>query len=269
MRIHFKPLLILFIPSIAVSLYKIMDKIMLKSLSDAVQVGYYENSEKIITIPQGIIAAVGTVMLPKMSNLVIKNDKNSMQKYLDFSIQGVMFIAIALMFGLAGIANEFAPVYFGNEFTSCGIIISGLAITIPFISFANIIRTQFLIPNSKDNVYVISVIIGAILNLSINRLLIPYFQAMGAVIGTIAAEVSVCFIQCIAVRNELPFKKYFRNILPFPLLGIIMYIAVRVIGKNMGGNFVTVIIEITTGAFIYLGLGIILFYTRNKKQVNN
>ena len=41
-------MLVFFIPSVAVSLYKVMDKIMLGAMTDTAQVGYYENSEKII-----------------------------------------------------------------------------------------------------------------------------------------------------------------------------------------------------------------------------
>ncbi len=57
---HIKPILVLFIPVIAVSMYKTMDKIMLGSISGTIQVGFYANSEKIISIPLSIITAVGT-----------------------------------------------------------------------------------------------------------------------------------------------------------------------------------------------------------------
>lgn len=62
---HIKSNLVLFIPVIAVSLYKMMDKIMLGYLVNVTEVGYYENAEKIMNIPQTFIAALGTVMLPQ------------------------------------------------------------------------------------------------------------------------------------------------------------------------------------------------------------
>ena len=45
---HIKPNLVLFIPVIAVSLYKIMDKIMLGSLINVTEVGFYDISYKLI-----------------------------------------------------------------------------------------------------------------------------------------------------------------------------------------------------------------------------
>ena len=66
---------ILFIPVLAYSIYKVMDKIMLGNMSSYDQVGFYNNAEKIINIPMGIITALGTVMLPRMSNIVANGDK--------------------------------------------------------------------------------------------------------------------------------------------------------------------------------------------------
>ena len=48
---HLKPCAILFLPVIAVSLYHIMDKIMLGSMSTMRESGFYENTEKIVNIP--------------------------------------------------------------------------------------------------------------------------------------------------------------------------------------------------------------------------
>lgn len=59
-----KPTLVLFIPVLAISVYQIMDKIMIGYMSNVVQVGYYENSERIIKIPIAVIISLGTVMLP-------------------------------------------------------------------------------------------------------------------------------------------------------------------------------------------------------------
>ena len=48
---HIKEVIILFIPVVAYSIYKLMDKIMLGNMTTYMQVGYYENAGKIINIP--------------------------------------------------------------------------------------------------------------------------------------------------------------------------------------------------------------------------
>ena len=111
---HLRAELILFIPVIAVSLYKMMDKIMIKQLATYTQLGYYENAEKILNIPTGIITALGTVMLPRMSNLAAKAQTEESKKYIYNSMLFAMFLASGMMFGIAGISEDFVPLFLGQ-----------------------------------------------------------------------------------------------------------------------------------------------------------
>ena len=79
--IHLKPMLILFLPIIAMSIYRYIDKIMIPIFSNIDEVCLYENSEKIIIIPLSIITSIGAVLLPKMSNLVSIGANDIQKKY--------------------------------------------------------------------------------------------------------------------------------------------------------------------------------------------
>ena len=259
MKPHIKPLFILFIPAVAISLYKYMDKIMVGAISTKAQLGCYENAEKVINIPMTIIASFGTVMMPKMSNLAAGQNKKEGQKYIIISMEFVMCLAFALAFGMAGVGTIFAPVFWGDKFELSGILIMGLAITIPFISFANVIRTQYLIPNALDKEYLASVVAGAIVNVIINALLIKEYGAMGAVIGTIAAEVVVCVWQCCVVRNQLPMEVLLKKSLPFLPTGVLMFTIVYAIGNLMGISIKTLFLQIFIGGVVYLVFCIFYF----------
>ena len=154
---HIKPNLVLFIPIIAVSLYKIMDKIMLGAMSSVSEVGFYENAEKIINIPLALITALGTVMLPRISNLTSKGDDKKIKEYINKSERFVMFMSFSMCCGLIAVGYNFAPLFFGKSFQKSGILIMLLSITLPFLSFANVLRTQYLIPNEQDKIYIKSV----------------------------------------------------------------------------------------------------------------
>lgn len=265
MVIHLKPMLILFIPSIAISLYKYMDKIMIGAISSKTQLGFYENAEKVISIPVTVITSFGTVMLPKMSNMMAKNNKSEAMKYTKVSMLYVMWIAYALTFGLAGVATVFAPVFWGKEFVMSGYFIMGLAITIPFMAFANIIRTQYLIPTEKDKEYMTSVICGAVANLIINSLLIPSMGAAGATIGTIIAESTVCIVQCIAVRKEMPLWDYFKQTLFFIILGFVMFVIVFIFGGFFEESVLTLIAQIFIGGIIYCVISALYLYAKKEE----
>lgn len=262
---HIKPLITLFIPSVAVSLYKVMDKIMLGSISDVMQVGFYENSEKIINLTLGLVTALGTVMMPRMSNLAAKGAKEESKRYISLSMRFILIASLAMAFGLSGVARVFAPVFFGQEFAGCDILIVGLSISMPFVAFANVLRTQYLIPNKKDRVFQGSVIVGAIVNLVVNYLLIPSMQAKGAVIGTIVAEAAVCVIQAVACLKMLPIKKYVLEAIPALVSGLLMAVVVNWMGWLLGVSIVTLIIQVVIGVIVFLMLmGVYMYFTKDE-----
>ena len=264
MRVHIAPLIALFIPVIALSIHSYMDKIMIGMLSDKAELGYYENAEKVRAMAVSIINAFGVVMLPKMSNLFSNNKQNDAFVYLEKSVELIMCLAIAISFGLAAISKTFAIAFWGRDFSDSGIIILGFSITIPFTALANILRTQYLIPKSKDKEYTCSILIGALVNLICNYLLIPSYGAMGATIGTILSEFSVCIIQIMMVRKEVPVKKYIINILPFIPIGFIMYICLKRINNRISSNWTSIVVQVLLGGIIYSILaGFLLEYKKN------
>ncbi|MCI9286561.1 MAG: flippase [Clostridia bacterium] len=263
---HIKQCFILFVPIIAVSLYKIMDKIMLGNMTDMSQVGFYENAEKIINIPMGVITALATVMLPKISNLVANGEKEKIERYTRKAMEFEFISSAALTFGLIAVASIFVPIFLGNEFTYSAILVKNLSVTIIFISLASVIRTQYLIPNEKDKIYMFSVIVGAVLNLSINLILIPKFKAVGATIGTIIAEFSVFAYQTYAVRKELDIKKYLKNGIKYIVLAIIMCIIVSSININIE-PIVLLVIKVLLGVVIYMS-GLIIIKAVEYKEMN-
>lgn len=190
---NIKPVLMLFIPAIAYSIYKLLDKVMLGAMSSMSQVGLFDNAEKIINIPSSLITAFGTVMMPRITVLLGTGDEHRISYLNKISVRYFTLLVVGAAFGLAGICNVLAPVYFGSEFVGSAPIIAGLGFSLIFVTWANVIRTQYLIPNKLDKPYVISSVIGALANLAVNIILIPKFAGIGAMIGTIIAEFTVFF----------------------------------------------------------------------------
>ena len=249
---NIKPVLMLFIPAIAYSIYKLLDKVMLGAMSSMSQVGLFDNAEKIINIPSSLITAFGTVMMPRITVLLGTGDEHRISYLNKISVRYFTLLVVGAAFGLAGICNVLAPVYFGSEFVGSAPIIAGLGFSLIFVTWANVIRTQYLIPNKLDKPYVISSVIGALANLAVNIILIPKFAGIGAMIGTIIAEFTVFFVQLILVRRSFPMSPYLQPVLFLFPIGMIMFAVVYWIGAYMGNTIITLIIQILVGGFLYL-----------------
>lgn len=251
-RPHIRPNLKLFISVVAISIFNIMDKILLGQMSNMIEVGLFENTEKLMRIPFGLITALGTVMLPKMSNMVLSESKEGYNKLIEKSIVFTTLASCAMAFGLAGVGKVFAPLFFGKQFIRCGTLIMWISPTILALSWANVIRMQYLIPNEMDKEFTVSTLIGAGVNLGINVLLIPLMGATGAIIGTLCAEFSLAIYQTYIVRRYLPIRIYIQEVWAFLLFGTLMFATVYWMGQNMEVSISSLMVQIGAGATVYL-----------------
>lgn len=256
---HIKPLIILFIPVLAVSVYKIMDKVMLGQMYSRRSLGYYENSEKIVSVFVTAISAFGTVMMPRMNNLFSKGVSKTGNQYLHQSMKWILIVTYAIAFGVMGISPNFVVLFWGADFIECAPVLSILVCSLPFVAFASVIRMQYLIPKHMDREYIFSVSGGAVLNFVINYLLIPKLGGVGAAVGTLFAEGFVCLFQAWCIRKDIGTFVYITKSTPFIILGVSMFFAVRNIGDALNlGVFLELFIQIATGSAVYLLFGCLI-----------
>lgn len=264
--VHIKPLFILFLPSIAVMLYKYMDKIMLMNMADSSAVGFYDSGEKIITLCLGLINALGVVMLPRISSLKQLGNNEKVEEYFNKSIMLIGFISVGCCFGAFSVAKDFVPFFFGPGYEPSIVVMQGLALTMPFSAFANVAKTQYMLPNSKDNLFANTLICGALINFVINFLLIPKLNVMGATVGTICTEVFVCVVQLIASNKEMHTFNKILKILGFVAAGLAMSFVLGFL--NIVDNIVLrVAIKVCVGAVLYISMSLIYFMFIDKKII--
>lgn len=248
---HIVPNLVLFVPVVAVSLYTVLDKVMLGHMSTLEQTGFFENSLKVSQMPFTLVTALGTVMLPRMSNLIASGREGEGRRYLGVSMWLALGLSLAFSFGIAGVAPVLAPVYFGPGYQACVPVLCVLVLNMPFMAWANVLRTQYLIPKGMDRAYVLSVVVGAAVNVAANVALIPRLGALGAAWGTTLAEVAVCVVQVVEVRGMLPQRRWLGENLPFVAVGAAMFVAVRWLGSLMGLRVATLAAQVLVGGMLF------------------
>lgn len=267
---HLKPNLMLFIPVIATSLYTLLDKVMLGSMAGMEQTGFYDYAEKISKMPMAIITALGAVVLPKMTEVIAAGRMQEARSLVRETMWFMQACAMALAFGITAVAPEFVPVFFGPGYAECIPLMGVLSIVIPLICATNVIGVQYLVPSHRDRGFTASVLAGAAINVLINIFAIPAAGAMGAACATVAAEVTVLFVQAWLVRGELPLYKELRDAVPFLVIGFSMLMLIRMLSSVFGASSipeaVTLIAEIIIGAIYYVLVAFIFCRRTNNPQ---
>ncbi len=263
---HFKSDLKLFIPVLSLSVFGVLDKIMIGALVSVEETGYYECADKIVLICSAIFSAFSSVLMPRVSNLLAIGNREKALKYFYISLEIIMCIAIALSSGFIAVAKEFIPLFYGKGYEKSIILLIGLSIGIPFTGWAYVYRVLYLIPAEKDSIYVNSTIFGAILNTIFNFILITAVGTIGAVIATVLSQAIIAFYQSYKVRMDIKPIKIFKSIALFLLLGIIMIVTIRFVASKLKPTWMTLIIEIGLGVFIY-GVGAFLILLLGKNDI--
>lgn len=249
---HIKPTIALFIPQIAIQIYAVLDKIMLGSiLHNMDEVGYYEQSQKIIKILLTVITSIGTVMLPRIAKTFTDNNHYQIKKYIYKAFHYVYMLAIPLTLGIIATARNFVPLFFGSGYEEVTLVMSFMSVIIIFIGLSNVIGIQYLLPTKQQKGYTVSVTAGAFINLVLNFALIYNFKAIGATIATVIAEFSVTAIQFYFIRKDFNLNKILKISSKYIVAGIIMFSLCLLIGIIVTDATASLIAQVMLGSITY------------------
>ena len=248
---HIKPLLVLSIAVIAVSLYTVFDKTLLGIMTTKENVAYYEYSNKIINIPKMFIAVIGTVLFPRACKLAYEGDYVGLKRYMNYSVIATAMIGFASFWGLMATANAIAILYYGKDFAVCGSVIKALSPNILIIELGGILRAQYLIPKQMDKEYTICICLNAVINLVLSIALIPVLGIYGAIIGTTAAELFGLIYQMRLSKEIILWKDLAKECFPFCIIGLTMFAVLKALNNCMTMTIWNLLIQVIVGAIVF------------------
>ena len=216
---------------------------MLKFMATDIDVGYYGAATKIKTILVSVITSLGPVLLPRVSYYIKQNMVDEFYRITEKALNFVFILAMPLSFYFMVFAKYGVLFLSGNEYEGAILPMQIIMPTLLLIGITNILGIQILVPLGKEKYVLYSEIAGAIVDIILNALLIPFMQASGAAIGTLIAETVVFIVQFIVLKGSITtaFKKikYWKIMLSI-LIGLLA--SLWCIYLNLG-NFITLIIS--------------------------
>ena len=254
---------------IAIQIYFVLNKTMIGIFSTKSEVGIYDYADKLLKISLSFITALGTVMLPKIAYIYGSGRLEEVKEYISKSLNFSTFIAIPIMFGLAGISIEFIPWFLSKEFEGSIYVLLILSPCIFFMAWSGVFGTQYLLPLGKMRVYSGSVYAGAVVNLVLNLFLIKPYGAIGASISTLFAELFVMSTQLFFIRHQLELNKILIKTVDYLVAGCIMFFVIRMIGNFLGSTIITTLVQIITGGTTYLLVMLVIEYLKKDGLILN
>lgn len=251
---HFKGSVFLFLPQIASILYLQMDKAMLEWLTGATaQVSFYDQAEKITTIPLAIITALSTVMMPRIANDFKKGNQDQIQRHLGKAAQYSLFLACPLAVGISSIATKLIPWYLGADYIPTAyamIIISPIVISNTLLGITG---KQYFTATNKIGILTFSNSVAAAVNLFANWILIPRYGYAGAAIATLLASYTNVMIQLLFMNRSIRIwpilKTSYKYLLSAAVMGMLIVAGTK--SFNLSAKPLTTLFQVSMGAAAY------------------
>lgn len=264
---HIKTVISLFVPTIAIQIYTVLDKTMIGVITkDSFENGYYEQALKIAKLVLTIVTSLGTVMIPRIGYHYSRGDDDMVKKYMYRAYKFVWLCGVPLTFGLIAVSSNFVPWFFGNGYDKVVPLLGILSFLILAIGINNVTGIQYLIPTKRQNTFSATVIAGSIINFVLNFFLIHMFKSMGAAVASVVAETTIAVLQIYIVRDELSPVEIVKCGKHYFIAGGIMLVVLLLIRDSFSASIVNTMVLVIIGVFVY---GMILILMQDEFLLSN
>ena len=214
-------------------------------------VGFYTAGNKISHIVLSVVASLGVVLLPRCSNLVENGRMDEFAAVTRKSYSLVQALSLPSTLGLILLASPIVIIFGGSEFADASAVLAWTAPIIIFIGLSNVFGIQILYPLGKENLVIWSTVGGAVINLLLNLLLIPYWSYTGAAISTFIAELTVLLIQILWGYRYIPFSLFEKANANYLIASLVMVVFVFPLTLFLNNVWLILILSTLVGGSIY------------------
>lgn len=256
---HFRETIIYFIPTLASSVYTVLDKTLLGLITkDSYQNGYYEQATRIINMIKAFVfTSVNAVVGVRNSYLFSLKKYDEIREKIINSMDFIIFVGMGSVFGLIGVASGFVPIFFGKGYEPVIMLLRIMAPIIIIIGISNCLGSLYFTPSGQRKRSAQIIVAGAVANLILNLLLIPRWGSVGATIASLIAESIISILYITMSDGYMSFKVLWVITRKRLIAGFVMCLTIMKVGQILKCNgTVVLILQIILGIGIY---GILLW----------
>lgn len=249
---HLKPAAKIFLMFAFVSIYIYLNNVILGFLQGDRAVGLYTSGMRISHLINMVVTSLGTVMLPRCSNLIETGRENEFNSLTAKSYHFVLSVALPLSAALICFAHPMTLLLCGSHFTDAIAVVMITAPTVLIVSISDVVGMQVLLPKNKETIIVCSTAVAAMVNVALNFLLIPYLAEIGAAIGTLAAELSILVVEIVWGRKYISFGFFGKSVTNIVAGTAVMILSITPV-LFLDNIFLELALGIIIGTLFYMG----------------
>ena len=251
---HLKPILVIFATGIATQIYVNSDITILGILKNDYLVGIYSVSSKIYAIVKSLVQSIVIVAVPRLSMLLGKRETKEFSFLLSRVTNSLAMFTFPVTIGLYMLAPQVIEIISGKGYlrgvSSLRLLCPALLVSV----FSWILAYCVLLPAKRENKFFISAVVSAVLNISLNFVLIPLMGENGAALTTTIAEIVMLVMiifYCKDVLSGVYNYRFWADMISY-IFGSIGIIGACLISTALSQSvFVQVLISLVFAVLVY------------------
>ena len=250
---HFRETLIYFIPSIATSVYTVLDRTLIGVITkNKAENGFYHYTMQIVNMMKALtFSSLNMVLGSRIAYLFAEEKYDEIKVRIRDSINYILFMGIGICLGLSGVAKRFVPVFLGPGYDRVIIMLMLMSPIVVIIGVSNCLGSQYYTPSGNRKLSAKFIIIGALVNLVLNLILIPRYWGYGAIAASLIAEMVITVLYLKFCKGYLTVDTIVREGSRKLAAGIAMFAVIRIIDRFIASDIIALLIEVAVGFSVY------------------
>ena len=267
---HIKPTLLIFLPTLAMTVYSVFDKTMIGLLAENpdYENGCYEQAYKLNSVALLPITFISSVMISRNAHDYEMGDVDTVKRHLYLATNYVWMLGLPLIVGFAVLSENVCSWFLGEGYYEVPLLLKIMSVRFVVSGLGVVFGDQLFIAIKREKFPTIATTIAAVANVLLNYFLIPIYGATGAAIATAACEFLVTFILAILVvkGKYLSILRVLSNSWKYLIAAGVMFVPIFFIDRYLDYSVFSFLLCVVVAVITY---AIVLIALQDKFFINN
>lgn len=262
---HVVPSLLIFLPTLAVTVYSVFDKTMIGWFAENpdYENGCYEQAYKINSVALLLVTIISSVMVSRNAHDFGSGDKERVRQHIYSASSYVWMVGTPLIVGFCVLSGNLCSWFLGDGYAEVPLLLNIMSVRFLLSGFGEVFGNQLFIAIKKEKYPTIAAVIAAVINVVMNFFLIRKMGAVGAAIATAVCECTVTLVLLfIAVKGKyLSLGRILALSWKYIVAAGVMFVPIFFMQKSLGNAIWSFAVTTLVGIVVY---ALCLFLLRDK-----
>lgn len=159
---------------------------------------------------------------------------------------------------MIGVSKRFVPVFLGSGYERVITMLMLMSPIVIIIGISNCLGSQYYTPAGLRRLSARYIIIGALVNLTLNLILIPKFWGYGAIVASLIAELVITALYLKNCNGYLKAKTILKDSWKKLIAGAVMLAVIKGIDNVISNDLLALLVEVAVGFTLYCAVTAVL-----------